>query len=129
MEKIFVHLEKLSITFIGVNFFKNTPKTKIQVFKSVFFVVSLIIFISLGIYDVCFDSNMKFKAKLMVLCTAPGCSSYLILFISFWCNEGKYQNFVNWVQARYAPRSFTLMDDISKIEYRTLSTQIWKTVK
>lgn len=129
MEKLFFYLQKLSKTFFGLNLMKNFPKIKIQVFKSILLIMILINNISLSVYGAFFDSNIKMQAKFQLLCIISAASLFLMLFIGLWHNESQYQHFSNWIRARYSPRSFKLIDDVSKVEYGVLSTQVSKIVK
>lgn len=129
MENLFLHLQKLSNGFLGVNFFNKVPKTKIQVVKSIFYIILLIVLISLSVYNAFFVLNVKYQTKIQISCTILGASSFLMFFVSFWRNENQYQLLSNWTNARYAPRSLKLIDDISTVAYGALSKRIWKIVK
>lgn len=126
MENLFVKLQKLSSTFLGLNFLNDTPKTKTTVFKSISFIAFLFVFIVFSLYDAIFDENIKFQEKLQIVFILLAAGGFLIIFISFWWNEDKFQLLTKWVQARHTHRSFQLINEISNVAYGALSTRMWK---
>lgn len=129
MEKLFVNLEKFSSIFFGVNFLKNTPKTKIQVLATILSILTMFSFIAFAFYNLWFGLNVTFQTKLMLIIIFTGSTAILMVFISYWRKESQYQLLAKWVQERYLSRSFKLIDDFSKIEYQTCSNCIWKISK
>lgn len=129
MESILVNLQKLSSICFGVNFLKNIPKTKTQVFSFILFIAVLLINFVFSVYDIFFDLTIKFHVKLQLICTTLGLVLVLMLFINFGCNEAQYQYLTNWVQARYTKRSFKLVEDESSVDYESVSRQMKMVVK
>lgn len=125
MKNLLVKLQSLSNTFLGVNILNDSQKTKTHVFKSTFYVVLLIFIGVISVYRAFFDSNEKIQEKLQSMCCILSVLSFLMIFIGFWCNEDQYQLLTSWIQARYAPRSFKLIDDIAKVAFGALSTRMW----
>lgn len=129
MENLFVKLQKLSSTVFGVNFFNDFPKSKTNVVKSIIYIFYLIILLLLSLHDAFFNLNIKLQEKLLIYCFILGLSSFIMLFISVWCNENQCKLLTKWVQTRYAPRSFHLINGISNVAYGTLSIRMWKISK
>lgn len=126
MENLLVNLQKLSNTFLGVHFLKNLTKTKAKVFKSIFCAVFMFLLVFLALYDAFFDLTVKINEKLQLIFIMLAAGGFLIMFVSFWCNERQFQLLTNWIKTRYTKRSFELINDISKVAYEALSTRMWK---
>lgn len=129
MEKLFVNLEKLSNSFLGVNLLKDTPKTKIQVLAKIISTLTIFSFVVLAFFNLCFGLNVTLQIKLMLIVILMAAIAVLTVFISYWRNESQYQLLEKWVQERYSPRSLKLIDDLSKIEYEICSHRMWKIAK
>lgn len=126
MEHLLINLQTLSSTLLGFNCLSDTPKTKVKVFKSLLPVTSLIIFIGFSFYGAFFDQTITFEEKLQILFILLATGGFLIIFISFLCNENQFQLLIKWVQARHTCRSIKLVNDVSNTAYGALSIRLWK---
>lgn len=129
MKKLFAKLQKVSNTVFGVNLLNDAPKSNFQVFKKVFFIVFLIVYISFALQNLKFGSHLEFHIKLLLLCMISAALVILVTFTIFCRSEAQYKMHVNWVLQRYLPKRLNIVDEISKIEFEKCSKLTWNIVK
>lgn len=128
MEKTLSTLQLISHKFFGISLFQ-TFNIKLNLIKTISFVIFMIIYVSFGIHGIFFNQLTHVNVKFVIICTILGSSSILLVFVDYWRNNDKFRTLINWIQERYQLRSFVMVNEVSKDEYGKCEIRMWKVTK